>query len=281
MRKNKICKKNSKKFEKKVFFTNRKKKLYLNKTFIWGQRMDNQKNPDKIEEISKSLAELFSKKIADGLEKRAFLRKTLDEQIEKLGDEEKTKIQKELGDFGTEADNKKLLENVFNEEVESFISTLYEKICVDDERLHNTLWLLGDDAAQDLKDAISNQNADYVNRLLSKFMFTFDDIPKLSDKDIQKLLHEIHIWDLPAALRIASEETVNAFSRNMTKNALKMLKEDMECINAPDKKSSRAAQRRILNELEILIDYGQISLPYYLTDYDENEKEYLRNEVIE
>lgn len=243
--------------------------------------MDNQKNPDKIEEISKSLAELFSKKIADGLEKRAFLRKTLDEQIEKLGDEEKTKIKKELGDFGTEADNKKLLENVFNEEVESFISTLYEKICVDDERLHNTFWLLGDDAAQDLKDAISNQNADYVNRLLSKFMFTFDDIPKLSDKDIQKLLHEIHIWDLPAALRIASEETVNAFSRNMTKNALKMLKEDMECINAPDKKSSRAAQRRILNELEILIDYGQISLPYYLTDYDENEKEYLRNEVLE
>ena len=71
--------------------------------------MDNQKNPDKIEEISKSLAELFSKKIADGLEKRAFLRKTLDEQIEKLGDEEKTKIQKELGDFGTEADNKNSL----------------------------------------------------------------------------------------------------------------------------------------------------------------------------
>ena len=84
-------------------------------------------------------------KIADAIEKRSFLRTLLDEQIEKSDGDKKEKLVSELGTFGQKDDNEEAIELLLEDTVPDFVEKIYEKICADDTRLHNTFWLLVDD----------------------------------------------------------------------------------------------------------------------------------------
>ena len=109
-------------------------------------------------------------------------------------------------------------------------------------------------------------------------MFTFDDIKRLSDHDIQKLLQKVERFWLVRALKSTSKETKNAFLRNMSERASKELLQEMDFIGNIEKREVLIYQRNIMNSLEELIDDGEIEVPYYLLNNEAEEKEvYLRD----
>lgn len=233
---------------------------------------------EKIKEFSRKIAELFSKKLSQAVEHRKLIRKLLDEQIEKLPENERFKIYKELGEYGTAADIEKKLDEFLDYNLTELANYYYEKLCVDDDRFHNSLWLLGDEGAAALHKEIENQGTHDLNNIISKFMFTFDDIKRLSDHDIQKLLQKVERFCLVRALKSTSKETTDAFLRNMSERASKDLLEQMDFIGNIDKSEVLRYQRYIMDSLEELIDNGEIEVPYYLlNDEEEKQEVYLRD----
>ena len=91
--------------------------------------------------------------------------------------------------------------------------------------------------------------------------FAFDDIPRLSDRAIQKLLTKINTVDLIDALKSASVEVQNKFFFNMSKRAAQMLKEDMEFRGEVSLLDSYAAQRKIIEAVHELEKSGEVEIP--------------------
>ena len=225
---------------------------------------------DMSDEIQKRVSNLIAEKIADAIEKRSFLRALLDEQIEKSAGDEKEKLISELGSFGLKDDNEAAVEAVLENTVPDFIEKIYEKICADDTRLHNTFWLLGDEASSEIHEKIADNDGVALNCAISKFVFVFNDLPRLKDLDIQKVLREVDYMELASALKYARPETSEAVFKNMSIRAAQALKEDMDDFkHLTTKKNSLEAQRRIMNVIQRLADAGEIELPYYAADHDD------------
>ena len=91
--------------------------------------------------------------------------------------------------------------------------------------------------------------------------FAFNDIPRLSDRAIQKLLTKINTVDLIDALKSASVEVQNKFFFNMSKRAAQMLKEDMEFRGEVSLLDSYAAQRKIIEAVHELEKSGEVEIP--------------------
>lgn len=223
------------------------------------------------DEIQKRVSTLIAEKIADAIEKRSFLRTLLDEQIEKSDGEEKEKLISEIGSFGLKDDNEAAIEAVLEDTVPDFVERLYERICADDTRLHNTFWILGDEASSEIHEKIADNDGVALNCAISKFVFTFNDLPRLDSFAIQKVLREVDSMELATALNFAKAETAEAVFKNMSIRAAQAVKEDMDDFkHLTTKKNSLEAQRKIMNIIQRLADAGEIELPYYANEYDED-----------
>lgn len=101
--------------------------------------------------------------------------------------------------------------------------------------------------------------------------FTFDDILRLKDSTVQKLLTKIDTVDLLNALKSASSNIQNKFLFNMSKRAAQMVKEDMDYIGEVKLQDSYNSQQKILEAIQDLGKSGEIEIPK-LTYADRNEK---------
>jgi len=226
---------------------------------------------DMSDEIQKRVSNLIAKKIADAIEKRSFLRTLLDEQIEKSDGDKKEKLISELGTFGQKDDNEEAIESLLEDTVPDFVERLYERLCADDTRLHNTFWLLGNEATAEIHEKIAENDGVALNRIISKFVFTFNDLPRLDSFAIQKVLREVDSMELATALNFAKAETAEVVFKNMSIRGVQALKEDMDDFkHLTTKKNSLEAQRKIMNIIQRLADAGEIELPYYANEYDED-----------
>lgn len=92
-------------------------------------------------------------------------------------------------------------------------------------------------------------------------MFTFEDIVKLSDKDLQMVLRDIDGKDLVLALRGVPEELMGRVLENMSSRAAETLKEDLE-MQPPQKRAVvEEAQTKVVGAIRALDESGQITLP--------------------
>jgi hypothetical protein len=89
--------------------------------------------------------------------------------------------------------------------------------------------------------------------------FVFEDIVRLDDRSVQRIIREIDFNDLARALRIANEETRARVFKNTSKRAGILLKEEMEymgpllfAIEAEE------ARHRIINTIKQLEETGEI-----------------------
>ena len=87
---------------------------------------------------------------------------------------------------------------------------------------------------------------------------TFDLILKLDDRSLQKVLREIHDYDLAIAIKNESEEIREKVFRNLSKRATLMLKENLEIMGPMRAQDIRASQERILNIVYHLENTGEI-----------------------
>tara|TARA_B100000686_G_scaffold144994_1_gene152417 strand:+ start:657 stop:1691 length:1035 start_codon:yes stop_codon:yes gene_type:complete len=108
----------------------------------------------------------------------------------------------------------------------------------------------------DKMDAQDPQVAETVRNM----MFIFDDIHKLTDREVQTVLREVEQEDLVVALKAAGEEVKEKILRNISERIRSFIEEEIE-ITGPIRLSEvEEVQLRIVHRIRQLEDQGQIQI---------------------
>jgi flagellar motor switch protein FliG len=78
-------------------------------------------------------------------------------------------------------------------------------------------------------------------------MFTFDDLVKLDDRSMQRVLRDVNKQDLSLALKGAPDKVRDLIYRNLSSRASETLKEEVELLGPQLAKNVYGAQRRIVD----------------------------------
>jgi flagellar motor switch protein FliG len=95
---------------------------------------------------------------------------------------------------------------------------------------------------------------------IEDLIFTFDDLTRIEDRDIQQLLREVSNDLLIPALKAADESVRESFFKNMSQRAAEMLRDDLESRGPIRIVEAEAAQKEIVNLARRLSEEGTISL---------------------
>ncbi len=126
-----------------------------------------------------------------------------------------------------------------------FVADMFQHVDRDvEETLMETLTEVSKDVAEEIRD----------------LMFTFEDITKLTDQDIQKVLREVPMDKLQIALRGVPEEIFEKITNNLSKRAKENLIEEMELSGKIKRKEVEAEQRSIVATIRALEAAGEIEI---------------------
>ncbi len=109
-----------------------------------------------------------------------------------------------------------------------------------------------------LLENLAQEDPDLVEEIRRR-MFVFDDIAKLSDKDIQAILKNVETNQWAMALKGANEELKQKILGNMSQRASQMLEEEVEFLGAVRVSDVEAVQQQIVEIVRRLEDAGQVS----------------------
>jgi flagellar motor switch protein FliG len=93
---------------------------------------------------------------------------------------------------------------------------------------------------------------------IRKRLFVFEDIAKLNNVTVQRVLREINNADLAVALKMATEDVTKTIFANISKRLQDMIKDDMEVMGPVRVRDVEEAQQRIVNVIRKLEDEGEI-----------------------
>ena len=93
---------------------------------------------------------------------------------------------------------------------------------------------------------------------IKRRLFVFEDISKMDDRSLQRVLREVEMKELGLALKGATEELRSKFFRNMSKRAAEMLKEDMDYMGPVRVRDVEESQQKVVNVVRALEDTGEI-----------------------
>ncbi|MBN1670906.1 MAG: flagellar motor switch protein FliG [Kiritimatiellae bacterium] len=125
-----------------------------------------------------------------------------------------------------------------------------------------------DNALEDeLMTAIEDSSPVFASELRDR-LFTFEDVVKLSDVAVRRILQEIDTSVLAIALRNSSVALKEKFFSNMSKRASEGLKEDMEYSPKMRLSEVENKQREIVNIIRALETSGQITVSRSEEDKD-------------
>jgi flagellar motor switch protein FliG len=91
-----------------------------------------------------------------------------------------------------------------------------------------------------------------------KLMFVFDDLVRLDDRSLQRVLRDVDSKDLSLAMRGTSEELQERIFRNQSTRAAQALREEMEIGGPVRLRQVEEAQQRIVNIVRKLEDSEEI-----------------------
>ncbi|GIW98718.1 MAG: flagellar motor switch protein FliG [Pirellulaceae bacterium] len=109
-------------------------------------------------------------------------------------------------------------------------------------------------------DALAKEKPELVEEI-RRLMFVFEDILKLSDKDIQTILKHVETNQWAMALKGASEALQEKILSNMSQRAAEMLREEMDFLGKVRLSEVESVQQKIVDIVRSLEDAGQISRP--------------------
>lgn len=93
---------------------------------------------------------------------------------------------------------------------------------------------------------------------IRKQMFVFEDIVKLHDTAIQRVLREVDTKDLARAMRGANEEVNERIYKNMSKRAADMLRDEIQYMGPIRLREVEEAQQKIVQIIRRLDETGEI-----------------------
>lgn len=94
---------------------------------------------------------------------------------------------------------------------------------------------------------------------IRRLMFVFEDITKLTDRDIQSLLKNVETAQWAMALKGASDSLQEKIMRNMSSRAAENLKEEIDYLGSVRVSEVEAVQQKIVDIVRQLEDTGEIS----------------------
>lgn len=89
-------------------------------------------------------------------------------------------------------------------------------------------------------------------------MFVFEDIAKLDDRAIQRIIREVDLKELSRALKGVKEDIRGFIYRNMSSRAAEMLKDELETMGPMRADQVSRAQRNIVNVIRRLEEQEEI-----------------------
>jgi flagellar motor switch protein FliG len=108
-----------------------------------------------------------------------------------------------------------------------------------------------------LLESLEESDAELVEEI-RKRMFVFEDIVKLGNQAVQRVLKEIDNRDLAVALKGSSTEVSAVIFNNISNRLQEMIKEDMEFMGPVRVRDVEEAQQKIVNVIRQLDDAGEI-----------------------
>jgi len=106
-------------------------------------------------------------------------------------------------------------------------------------------------------ESLETSNPKLVEEIRAN-MFTFDDLIKLDDRTMQRVLRDVSKSDLALALKAASDRLKELVFRNMSERARESLKEEIEILGPQLAKNVYIAQRKIVDAVRALEEAGEI-----------------------
>ncbi len=112
---------------------------------------------------------------------------------------------------------------------------------------------------EELMASLQEDSVELANQIRD-LMFTFEDLIKLNDTDIQKILREVSSSQLVIALRGADTDVVDKIMRNLSKRAKENMEEEMELTGKLKKSEVEAERKAIVAIVRNLEATGEIQL---------------------
>jgi flagellar motor switch protein FliG len=106
-------------------------------------------------------------------------------------------------------------------------------------------------------DSLEKTNPQLVEEIRMN-MFTFDDVGKLDDRSMQRLLRDVNNNDLALALKGAPGHLSEKVFNNLSERARGNLKEEIEVLGPQLAKNVYAAQRKVVDICRALEETGEI-----------------------
>jgi flagellar motor switch protein FliG len=110
-----------------------------------------------------------------------------------------------------------------------------------------------------LLESLAQDDPDLVEEI-RRLMFVFDDLTKLSDKDIQTVLKNVETAQWAMALKGASPELKKKIMGNMSQRAAAMLAEEMDYKGAVKLSEVEQVQQQVVDIVRRLEDAGEITV---------------------
>ena len=119
--------------------------------------------------------------------------------------------------------------------------------------------LTGSSVEKNVLDQMDGQDPE-VAESVRNLMFVFDDIVKLTDREIQTLMREVDQKDLVVALKAASEELKDKILGNMSERVRTFITEEMEFQGPMRLSEVEEVQLRVVQQVRQLEEQGQITI---------------------
>ena len=151
-------------------------------------------------------------------------------------------------------------------EVEKIIESKFSSVVTQDfskaggvEALADILNRTDRSAERKIMEVLEVQDLEMTERI-RELMFVFEDIIKLDDKAIQRILREVETKDLALALKGTTQDVKDKIFRNMSERASNMLKDDMEYMGPVRAKEVQETQTKVVAVVRALEATGEITI---------------------
>ena len=112
---------------------------------------------------------------------------------------------------------------------------------------------------EEMMTTIQDESAELADQIRD-LMFTFEDVKRLGDPDIQKVLREVPSEKLVIALRGSSQEVIDKFLGNLSKRAQENLQEEMGLMGKVKKSEIEVERKAIVSTIRALEAAGTITV---------------------
>ena len=119
--------------------------------------------------------------------------------------------------------------------------------------------LTGSSVEKNVLDQMDGQDPE-VAESVRNLMFVFDDISKLTDRELQLLLREVDQKDLVIALKAASDELKEKILGNLSERVRTFITEEMDFAGPMRLSEVEDVQLRVVQQVRQLEEQGQITI---------------------